>query len=375
MTAAQRWHLLTGEYPPQPGGVADYTAQLAVGLARQGAEVHVWAPGTSGVTVEDGGVTVHRSAGSWSAADLATLGTALDAFAPPRRMLVQYTPMAWGRKGLNLGFCRWVESRQRGGDDVRLMFHEVCYPWRLRDKPTRWLLAAGQRGMARVLVRSGSELYVAIPRWESFLRSGDRRADWLPVPSNVPEIADPEGVAALRRRLAPGGGAIVGTFGTYGEVIAGLLTRTLPPLLQGVKDRVCVLIGRGSERFAARLVADHPALAGRLIAPGGLPPADVSRHLQACDLLVQPYPDGVSSRRGTVMAGLAHGRAIATTEGWLTEPVWAETGCVALAPAGDPSALVRLGERLLTDTPARALRARHDRPRDLRSPVSDRAYY
>src|SRR5947209_3461982 len=36
------WHLVTGEYPPRPGGVGDYSALLAAGLAAAGGEVHVW---------------------------------------------------------------------------------------------------------------------------------------------------------------------------------------------------------------------------------------------------------------------------------------------------------------------------------------------
>jgi len=39
-----RWAILTGEYPPQPGGVSDYTRLVAEGLAVGGDEVHVWAP-------------------------------------------------------------------------------------------------------------------------------------------------------------------------------------------------------------------------------------------------------------------------------------------------------------------------------------------
>ena len=35
------WQVITGEYPPQPGGVGDYTAQVAAGLAAAGDEVHV----------------------------------------------------------------------------------------------------------------------------------------------------------------------------------------------------------------------------------------------------------------------------------------------------------------------------------------------
>jgi hypothetical protein len=54
------------------------------------------------------------------------------------------------------------------------------------------------------------------------------------------------------------------------------------------------------------------------------------------------------------MAGLAHGKAVATTAGWLTEPVWSETGCVALAPAGDPTALARVAAGLVDDPHARA---------------------
>ena len=40
-----RWHLVTSEYPPDIGGVSDYTAQLARALAGAGDEVHVWCPG------------------------------------------------------------------------------------------------------------------------------------------------------------------------------------------------------------------------------------------------------------------------------------------------------------------------------------------
>ena len=37
------WHILTCEYPPQTGGVSDYTFLVANGLASHD-EVHVWCP-------------------------------------------------------------------------------------------------------------------------------------------------------------------------------------------------------------------------------------------------------------------------------------------------------------------------------------------
>src|SRR4051794_22490966 len=99
------WQILTGEYPPRRGGVADYSAQLAAGLAAAGIEVHVWTS-EGGGSSEAPGVNVHPIAGRWSPSDLARLGRALDDFPAPRRLLIQYTPNAWGYRGLNLGFCR-----------------------------------------------------------------------------------------------------------------------------------------------------------------------------------------------------------------------------------------------------------------------------
>ena len=43
------WHIITGEYPPAPGGVSDYTEAVAAGLAAAGDEVHVWCPAASGL--------------------------------------------------------------------------------------------------------------------------------------------------------------------------------------------------------------------------------------------------------------------------------------------------------------------------------------
>ncbi len=88
-------------------------------------------------------------------------------------------------------------------------------------------------------------------------------------------------------------------------------------------------------------------------ATGELNAADLSRHLSACDLMLQPYIDGVSSRRTTIMAQLSLGLPVITTSGRLTEPLWAESGAVALAPAGDVDGIVGATNRLLRDEPER----------------------
>jgi glycosyltransferase involved in cell wall biosynthesis len=110
-----------------------------------------------------------------------------------------------------------------------------------------------------------------------------------------------------------------------------------------------LLMGRGSKAMRDDLIGRCPELAGRLHATGTLPATELSRHLSACDVMLQPYVDGVSSRRTSVMVGLSHGVPIATTSGRLTESLWRESEAVALAPVEDVKALVKAAETLLSD--------------------------
>jgi glycosyltransferase involved in cell wall biosynthesis len=91
-----------------------------------------------------------------------------------------------------------------------------------------------------------------------------------------------------------------------------------------------------------------------LHATGEMAVEELSFQLQACDLLIQPYPDGVSTRRGSFMAGLSHGRPILTTRGLLTEPFWETSNAVAMAPAMDPRRIVSLVRQLQSNPAERA---------------------
>jgi glycosyltransferase involved in cell wall biosynthesis len=72
---------------------------------------------------------------------------------------------------------------------------------------------------------------------------------------------------------------------------------------------------------------------------GFLPDEEVSAHLGAADLLVMPYHDGASLRRGTLMAGLAHGRALITTHPNYPLPELRHGENVWLVPPADAAAL------------------------------------
>ena len=131
------------------------------------------------------------------------------------------------------------------------------------------------------------------------------------------------------------------------------MTARLTPALQAIlstqSDARILLIGRNSEKFRDDFVRDHPAHASRVFATGPIPESDVSIHIGACDVMLQPYPDGITSRNASAVASLAHGKAIATTVGRFSEDFWNRSGAVSLAPDEDADALARATIGLLND--------------------------
>ncbi len=80
----------------------------------------------------------------------------------------------------------------------------------------------------------------------------------------------------------------------------------------------------------------------RVHASADATPERLSRDLQSCDLLVQPYTDGVSTRRGTLMAALAHGLPVVTTTGPLSEPFWKNSESVVATSPDDRASISRI---------------------------------
>ncbi|HEX2190667.1 MAG TPA: glycosyltransferase, partial [Longimicrobiaceae bacterium] len=211
------WHLVTGEFPPQPGGVSDYVRGVAEGLALAGDRVHVWCPPAPGAAPDVPGVEVHRALGAMSPADLRRAGRLLDGFPAPRRLLVQWVPHSFGWRTMNLAFCLWVWRRSARGDRVEVMVHEPYLPFS-RASWKQSAVAAVHRVMAATLLRAADRVWVSTPAWAARWRRYrlGRRPPfaWIPIPSNVPVVADPGGARELRARLLPGGGHLLGHFGT-----------------------------------------------------------------------------------------------------------------------------------------------------------------
>src|SRR5437660_2131391 len=188
------WHIITCEYPPQLGGVSDYTYLLSSALAAAGDSVYVWCPTGSGDPTPAPGVVVHRKLGRFNPGDFHRVGKKLDEFSAPRRLLVQWVPHGYGYRSMNLYLCNWLWSRATFHHDcVEIMVHEPFLAFgsgALKQNTA----AVVHRAMTIVLLHTARRIWVAIPAWEVYLRpyalGRNLSFAWLPVPSNVREVAD-----------------------------------------------------------------------------------------------------------------------------------------------------------------------------------------
>ncbi|MBA4189051.1 MAG: hypothetical protein C0467_13720 [Planctomycetaceae bacterium] len=335
------WAIFTGEYPPQIGGVADYTRLVANGLVAAGDSVTVYAPPVAGADSVDVGVLVRRLPDHFGRRGLATLDRELHTPVRPDRLMVQYVPYGYGWKGMNLPFCWWVYRQARRGDRIDLVVHEAFVGF--GRNPKYWVVALAQRIMAALLLRAARRVWCAIPMWEQALQPLAPRGvrfHHLPVPSNVP--VGPASEDGTPRAYA------VGCFSSFGPQMARPLVAVLEHLLPRITGSI-LLIGLRSKAVREQFVAAHPEAAERLVATGPVEISTVPALLASCEVMLQPVGGGISGRNTATLACLRNSRPVVTTLGPLTEAFWAPSGAVALAPTGDSVAVAQQVERVLGD--------------------------
>jgi len=344
------WHIVTCEYPPQIGGVSDYTLLLGRELLSAGDDVHIWTSTFEASTEPN----VYRVLGDFSPRHLREADSLLSKFPQPRVLLLQWVPHGFGRRGMNLSFTRWIASRIQRGDRLYLMIHEPYLEPGQRSWKHR-IVSLAQRRMIRQLLRVTDRAFISIPAWENYLRpyaSLPLRFEWLPIPATIDVAPDTPAVKAIRSRF-PGDALILGHLGTYSVEFRRILEPALLRTLEHVPNVHALLLGNNSDRFASELQAGSPSIAHRIQGTGALSDSELSVHISACDLALQPYIDGLSSRRTSLMNVISHRVPVVSNIGHLTEPLWSGSHAVALAATTEAGELARLCRELLSDPPRR----------------------
>jgi GT2 family glycosyltransferase/glycosyltransferase involved in cell wall biosynthesis len=317
--------LITAEYPPQPGGVGDYTACLKAALNKAGA-------GSVRVLINPYNLNnlkskIQNPKWNWSCLpaivhDLKTR--------PAHLINIQYQTGAYGMHPA-INFLPLYLRLKMGVERPRSVttFHDLRVPYLFpKAGPVR-------RWVNQLLLKT-SDLAV-VTNEADYRQALAWGADpdclnLVPIGSN---ITPGPGFASLTERdeyraklgLAKTDFA-VGYFGlTNHSKGVDTLLEAIAHLRQREPDWKLVIIGGEAgepdltnREYACHLTAliEQLKLEDAIIKTGHLPPVETSLTLLALDAMALPFRDGASFRRGSLLAPLIHGLPIITTTGQAT---------------------------------------------------------
>ncbi len=358
--------LITGEYPPDRGGVGDFTHHLGRSLSTLDHEVHVLtsvpqshteAQEPSRPTGTARGVSVHRVLEDWG-------------FGCWRRILawsrsleldvldIQYQAAAYAMHPA-INFV----PRRRRRPILAVTFHDLKVPYLFpKAGPLRrWMVYLLARRADGVIVTNREDQLTL-----SDLKPLPANLARIPIGSNIP-LHLPRDYDRAVERANRGVGRddiLLGYFGFLNQSKGGETLIEMLHLLveEGMPAHLLKIGGRaGSSDPTNRAYADRIdaliatyGLQERVHWTGYVRAEEVSASLMAVDLCVLPYRDGVSFRRGSLLACLTHERAIITTRPAVALPEVKNGENMLMVEPENSTALARAVRQVVSDPTAQA---------------------
>ena len=357
--------IISPDFPPARGGVADHTRRLAQELAARGPVAVL----TSTANQSSQPFPVHAAISDWSDPD--TLERAIATRAANKTLLWQYVPHMYGRGGVNAAIGKIMRRLHRHAPGQLVIAHEIAAPF--SPLPHRFWYALNHRRQWRQILATAGAVGISSEAWlEEWTRREPQHAAklfLLPSPATIPVVPVPTTHACDWRaaQQLPTDCRVLAYFGTLGANKQFDWVFAAWEHAQNAGRPVALALAGGDAAITV------PAALRPLFRPLGYLPADeVSRLLQAADVLALPFIDGVSERRTSFMAGLSHGCAVATTLGHNTGSILRRADFFAATEATDEPGFIATVHSLLTDDARRArlaaagraaFQARYDWPR------------
>jgi glycosyltransferase involved in cell wall biosynthesis len=326
----QEWIALLGQKQALADGVVDYCTQLEQAMAKRDINLKkVWMPWQEKGWVQSLQWLWHQSQ-QWQ----------------NQWVIVQYTASAWSERALPIPFLLVLQLLKQRGVRLGVMFHEVQgFPGqrlnqRLRRSVQLWVLRNAIPLADKPILNVSLETL-------NWLPVQDPKVTFIPVGSNIPE---PD-LDNLNPNLSQEQAKTIAVFGmtsveiTSSEIID--IAHAVKQTAHKVPKLRLVTLGRGSKEAEIPLREALKGVKVEIEALGLLSTEEISEVLAASD--VQLHVRGeISTRRGTVIAGMGCGLPIVAYTGKETGPPIPEAG-VLLVPEGDREAVAQALTQVLTD--------------------------
>ena len=282
-------------------GVGDFAASLAVALAGAGV-----------------------SATPLSRARLGTWAALPEA--DGRGIILNYVPQSFLHADLAV-LLGWLTRARASGSAVVLVIHEFLPP---RDTLRRRVASLFLGQVLAQLLRRATAAVVT----HQVARDELAALGFAPVPVVIPVGS---GIPARIAAHARAEGALV-MFGQPASFVPSLVRAIAAQHHGGPAAPVVWLTRSGPEADA--FVAHHGIDARGLAIRAGLDAGAISHVLSSSSAALAPIVDGVSTRRTSVAAALAHGLPVAGTDGACTTDVFRGSAALLLSPPGADAAFV-----------------------------------
>lgn len=255
-------------------------------------------------------------------------------------VLLQYTTLAWSRRGFPLRAPRVLEVLRECGARPGVVFHDFL------PLPGSGIVGNARESCHRRVLRklySNSDLAIFTVDIDKLpgLRLGREKAVFIPVGANCPEAIHGDSPTVKT----------VAVYGITGGIRTSIEVGDIGAALKRASKKVgpvrLVLFGRGSKDAESALRSELAGAEVEMEVLGLLTPEQVSQALAGSDVLLF-VRGSISSRRGSAIAGIATGLPIVCYAGKETAWPITEAGILAV-PVGDREALAAALETVLTD--------------------------
>jgi|SRR5262249_49196880 len=258
-------------------------------------------------------------------------------------VLLQYTALAWSRRGFPQKVLLVLKILKAAGARVGMVFHDV-EPYlggRLIDSIRR---LSQVRTMRRMLVLADLAVFTVPTEKLSWLPAVRAQAAFVPVGPNLPIPPAPQ---AHSQDVVPTIGVFSITGGDSGARETKVILSAVGHTVRKFGRLRLSIFGRHAELRETELREGLRDLPVELSVEGVVEPAQVVQKLSVCDVLLF-VRGSISSRRSSAIAGIACGLPVIAYPGSETAPPITDAGVVLVSP-DHPYELYAALVRVLSD--------------------------
>lgn len=272
--------------------------------------------------------------------------------------LLQYTALAWSRRGFSWRFLKLIRHLKKGGARCAVVFHDAegYFGNRIVDRVRRTVQIHTMRNAWRL---ADFSVFTIPPEKIPWMAAQSQKTAFIPVGANLPsphlawrksdvETESPPTVAVFSLSEGQVG---EGEVNSIAEATRFVAERNGPLRL--------LVLGRNSEIARTHLQEKLGTAQVQVMVHGLLPGEEIVQLLASSDAML--FVRGpLSTRRGSAIAGIACGLPVVARQGWETAPPVTEAGVVLV----DPQEPIQFGPallRVLADRPFRIQLAERSR--------------